>query len=302
MKAKTDWADLQLLYGITPPKVSSPEERRREIAELQAQRINHLPVDGLIVYDLQDESTRTKVERPFPFVACIDPFEYAYDYLAQVELPKIVYRSVSTHSEAALSAWLVQLQERSGATVLVGAPADDHPVAMKIGDAYKLRRAVVPTLPLGGVVIAERHEELGGEDERVLRKVNSGCQFFVSQAVYSVTKSKNLLSDLYYNCQRQHLPMPRIYVTLSPCGSAKTLEFVEWLGVHVPSWLKNELLYAGDILEKSIELSVSGFHELHDFALSKGFKLGCNIESVSLRKAEIDASVEMVQRIRPLLA
>jgi hypothetical protein len=301
MKAKTDWASLQLLYGITPPKVSSPEERRREIADAQAQRINQLPVDGLIVYDLQDESTRTKVERPFPFVACIDPFEYAYDYLGHVSLPKIVYRSVSIHAEAALSHWLTQLHERQGATVLVGAPADDHPMVMKIGDAYKLRRAVVPTLPLGGVVIAERHEELGGEDERVLRKVGSGCEFFVSQAVYSVTKSKNLLSDLYYNCQRQGLAMPRIYITLSPCGSAKTLEFVEWLGVHVPSWLKNELLYAGDILEKSIELSVSGFAELHEFAQSKGFKLGCNVESVSLRKAEIDASVEMVQRIRPLL-
>ena len=96
--------------------------------------------------------------------------------------------------------------------------------------------------------------------------------------------------------------MPRIYITLSPCGSAKTLEFVEWLGVHVPSWLKNELMHAGDILEKSIELSVSGFAELHDFAQSKGFKLGCNVESVSLRKAEIDASVEMVERIRPLLS
>src|SRR5690349_13904971 len=133
MKAKTDWASLQLLYGITPPKVSSPEERRREIADAQAQRINQLPVDGLIVYDLQDESTRTKVERPFPFVACIDPFEYAYDYLGHVSLPKIVYRSVSIHAEAALSHWLTQLHERQGATVLVGAPADDHPMVMKIG-------------------------------------------------------------------------------------------------------------------------------------------------------------------------
>lgn len=301
MKPTTDWASLQLLYGITPPKVSSPEDRRREIAELQTQRINQLPVDGLIVYDLQDESTRTKVERPFPFVACIDPFEYAYDYLGSVPLPKIVYRSVSGQTELGLSGWLSRLHERGGATVLVGAPADDHPVTMKIGDAYKLRRKVAPELPLGGVVIAERHEEIGAEDERVLRKVSSGCGFFVSQAVYSVTKSKNLLSDLYYNCQRNQAPVPRVYVTLSPCGSQKTLEFVEWLGVHVPSWLKNELLYAGDILEKSIELSVSGFQELHDFARSKGFELGCNVESVSLRKAEIDASVEMVERVRALL-
>ena len=95
--------------------------------------------------------------------------------------------------------------------------------------------------------------------------------------------------------------MPRMYVTLSPCGSKKTLEFMDWLGVSVPGWLKNELLHAGDILEKSVDLSVSGFAELLDFARGKGFELGCNVESVSLRKAEIDASVEMVHRIRSLL-
>ncbi len=254
-----------------------------------------------MVYDLQDESARTSVERPFPFTACIDPLPYAYDYLSGIELPKVVYRSVSGQTEESLRAWLIDLEKRGGATVLVGAPSDEQKVSMRIGDAYKLRRAVAPDLPLGGVTIAERHEVLGGEDERILRKVSSGCSFFVSQAVYSVTKSKNLLSDLYYRCEREECEMPRVFVTLSPCGSKKTLEFMDWLGVSVPGWLKNELLHAGDILEKSVDLAISGFAELLDYSTSKGFELGCNVESVSLRKEEIDASVEMVHRVKRLL-
>lgn len=290
-------SEMRLTYGITPPKLSTPEPRRREIARLQAARIASLPVDALIVYDLQDESSRTGAERPFPFLQAIDPLDYAYEYLGAVSLPKVVYRSVSNLGEPELVAWLKRLHERGGATVLVGAPSKTQRVSLQLGDAYRARRVAVPDVPLGGVVIAERHEARGGEDERVLHKLEQGCQFFVSQAVYAVTASKNLLSDLYYRCRDSGRELPPLLVTLSPCGSKKTLEFMGWLGVAVPRWLQNELLRAHDILAKSLDLSVSAFAELYDFATEKGIPLGCNVESVSLQRAEIEASVELVQRI-----
>ena len=40
-------------------------------------------------------ASRTDAERPFPFLESIDPLTYAYDYLAEVDLPKVVYRSVA---------------------------------------------------------------------------------------------------------------------------------------------------------------------------------------------------------------
>ena len=296
------WNDLGLTYGITPPKLSTSEERRREIARLQSERIAGLPVDALIVYDLQDESSRTGVPRPFPFLQAIDPLDYAYTYLGSVPQKKVVYRSVSGMSRSSLVAWLERLADAGGAAVLVGAPSKAQAVSLRLEEAYRARSEAVPDLPLGGVLIAERHEARGGEDERVLHKVELGCQFFISQAVYSVAASKNLLSDLYYRCLATGRECPRVLVTLSPCGSKKTLEFMAWLGVSVPRWLQNELLHAGDILEKSVELALTGFAELHDFAREKGIPLGCNVESVSLHKPEIEASVEMVHRIAQLLA
>ena len=288
---------MRLTYGITPPKISTPEARRREIASAQASRISGLPIDGLIVYDLQDESSRTEVERPFPFLRAIDPLEYAYGYLDSVAQPKVVYRSVSGLQAPELVEWLRRLHGLGGAAVLVGAPSKTARVSLQLGDAYRARIAELPALPLGGVVIAERHEARGGEDERMLNKVAQGCSFFISQAVYSVTASKNLLSDLYYRCQASSREPPPLLVTLSPCGSQKTLEFMAWLGISVPRWLRNELLHAHDILAKSIELAVLAFAELYEFASDKGIQLGCNVESVSLQKAEIEASVELVHRI-----
>ena len=300
MAAPNAWSIPELTYGITPPKVSMGEERRREVAAIQSERIRALPVDALVVYDLQDESSRTELERPFPFMRAIDPLEYALDYL---ELPqaKVVYRSVSGQTAESLATWMRRLEEAGGATVLVGAPSASQSVSMRLSDAYALRGEFSPHLPLGGVLIAERHASSASEDLRCLRKVERGCSFFISQAVYSVIASKNLLSDLHYRCQAEGREVPPILLTLTPCGSKKTLDFLAWLGVDVPRWLQNELAHAQDILSTSIETSVAAFEELHDFAHSKGIRLGCNIESVSVRRAEIDASVELVSRVAKIL-
>ncbi len=297
----TRWTPPRLTYGITPLKASFTEERKREVAALQCARIQRLPVDALVVYDLQDESSRTDAERPFPFLESIDPLTYAYDYLAEVDLPKVVYRSVAGLTADGLTAWLQQLARQRAATVLVGAPSKHQAVHLKLRDAYRIHREQTPTLPLGGVLIAERHESGGDEVARITEKRALGCEFFVTQAVYSVTASKNVLSDLYYRCEAEQRPMPHVLVTISPCGSRKTLEFMRWLGIAVPRWLENELLHSHDILEKSVDLTVAAFEELHQFAREKGISLGCNVESVSTRKAEIEASVEMVQRVAAIL-
>ena len=290
-----------LTYGITPPKTSFSEERRAATAAAQTARIEALPIDALVVYDLQDESSRTDVTRPFPFMQAIDPLEYAHRDLRGVSHPKIVYRSVSNLDAEALSGWLARVAGAGDAAVLVGAPSRRQSVKLSLGDAYRLVAARHPTMRLGGVVIAERHDAGGDEVERVLRKRDRGCSFFVSQTVYSVTATKNLLSDLYYRCQDEGAEMARVLVTISPCGSERTLAFLDWLGVSVPRWLRNELTHAKDILERSVDLSLENLEDLVAFARDKGFTIGCNVESVSLARAEIEASVEMVHRAARIL-
>lgn len=293
--------ELRLTYGITPPKQSTSEPRRHETAALQTARINALGVDALVVYDLQDESSRTSAERPFPFLETIDPLVYAVDDLSGVAIPKVVYQSVGRRDIAALRRAFHGLRETGNALVLVGAPSKQAAPRTRLGEAYELWQAEFPQLPLGGVVIAERHEAQGNEVERVLGKVTRGCSFLISQAVYSVTATKNLLSDLHYRCQRDGVAVPPVLITLSPCGSLKTLEFLSWLGVALPRWLENELRHSADILETSVNVCTAIFQELHAYAQHKGLPLGANIESVSLAKAEIEASVELTRRVQGIL-
>jgi len=282
-----------LTYGITPPKRSYSAEKLADVAAAQVARIRQLPIDALVVYDIQDESMRTEVPRPFPYLECVDAADYAFDALAPLDLPKIVYRCVAPFSKAELVASLRRLDGSSCLSVLVGAASRHQPASLKLPEAYALAKQECPGLPIGGVLIAERHEQTRTEDQRAIAKMDAGCSYFISQAVYSVDATKSLLSDFFYRCEAEQRRMPPVLITLSPCGSLRTLDFLRWLGVAVPRWLENDLRRSKDILQASLKVCAEVMADLHDFAATRGIPLGCNVESVSLSKVEIEASVEL---------
>ena len=61
---------------------------------------------------------------------------------------------------------------------------------------------------------------------------------------------------------------------VSLCGSQNMLEFMCSLGIAVPRWLENKLPHSHDILEKSVDLSLAAFADLHDFPREEGIPLG----------------------------
>ncbi len=286
-----------VLYGITPPKKGTDEEKIAEIAAKQIERLKNEQVDGLILYDIQDEKSRTEVERPFPFIETLDGYQYSEQYLNGLEMPKIVYRAAGKYPKDELSRFITEADPKKYLTVFVGAASKDQSVTLSLNDAYALRAKTNSDLLLGGVTIPERHLAKGDEHLRVFNKIHQGCTFFVSQGVYDVNASKNFLSDYYYYGQEHGILLAPILFTLTPCGSPKTLEFMKWLGISIPRWMENELLHTQDILEKSVDYSEQSWLELKAFADEKGIPVGCNIESVAIRKVEIDASIELLQRI-----
>lgn len=286
-----------VLYGIVPPKKGTEEEKIREIAARQIQRLQGQNIDGLILYDIQEEKSRTAEERPFPFIETLDSAAYSKDYLSSLAVPKIIYRAVGKHSRSEIEEFLKSVSARDYLTVFVGAASKSQEVTMSLGDAYSLKQAVNSDLLLGGVTIPERHQKKGDEHIRVFNKIAQGCSFFVSQGVYDVNASKNFLSDYYYYGQENNIPLVPIMLTFTPCGSVKTLGFMKWLGISIPRWLENDLVHASDILEKSVDFCEQSWRELKAFADEKNIPIGCNIESVAIRKVEVEASIELLHRI-----
>lgn len=286
------------LYGIAPPKLATDPERLREIAAQQVTRLRMLAPDGLVVYDIQDEPGRSGQARPFPFLPTVDPEVYAYDALAELEIPKIVYRCVGAQPREVFSSWIdaVRAADRR-VSVFVGAPRGrSHIPGLPLAEAYALARAA-PNLVLGGIAIAERHVAKEDEHQRMLAKQDDGCRFFITQSVYDAASTRSLLSDYALSLQAcARSPVP-IVLTFSPCGSVHTLEFMKWLGISFPRWLENELRHSADTLERSIDLCESVFADVQDYAREKHLPIGINVESVSIRKSEVEASVELFRRL-----
>jgi hypothetical protein len=292
------------LYGIAPPKLASTRERLGEIAAEQVNRLRLLEPDGLVVYDIQDEPGGDGQERPFPFLPTVDPEVYARDALAELAIPKIVYRCVGAHPREAFSRWIEGVQSIAGRhiRVFVGAPRGrSHHPGLPLAEAYELARAAL-NLTVGGIAIAERHVAKSDEHERMLAKQDRGCRFFITQAVYDAGATKSLLSDYALSMQTSgRSPVP-VVLTFSPCGSVRTLELMKWLGISFPRWLENELRHSGDTLERSVDLCERVFTDVQAYAREKRLPIGINVESISIRKWEIDASVELYRRLSSHLA
>lgn len=70
-----------------------------------------------------------------------------------------------------------------------------------------------------------------------------------------------------------------------------------WLGVDVPQWIENDLRHADDTLQASYEHALGVARELIAYCRRLGVPFGINVESVSIRRAEIEASVDLARDI-----
>ena len=290
-----------LIFALTPPRLATGVDRVQEIADATTERLGALGLDGLILYDIDDESDRNPDERPFPFAHTIDPAHYLAHHLGTWPTPVIVYRAVSKYSTSELGDWLSAQDPSRVMTVLVGAPTTNAARGTPLAHAQALREQVNPGLLSGAVAIPERHSRRGDEHRRLLAKQAAGSTFFVTQVVYDVNAAKNLVSDYHYECRgRGTAPVPVVF-TFSVCGSLKTLTFLRWLGIDVPRWIENDLTHATDTLEASYHLALATATELIDFCRARGMPFGINVESVSIRRVEIEASARLAAELRSLL-
>jgi len=293
----TDSESGVLLFGITPPRLSTTPERIREITAATLTRLDSLRVDGLALYDIDDESDRNPEERPFPYLPTMDPAAYHAEYLGEWNRPAVIYRCVGKYTEAELQTWLRTADADRVLGVFVGASSKDKSVQTRLSTAHALRRDVRPDLLLGGVAITERPDE----HLRLIAKQEAGCAYFISQVIYSADAAKTMVSDYYYACRERQLAPKPVLFTLSVCGSVKTLAFLKWLGVDVPRWLENSLLHADDTLAESYEHCLANARDLIAFCRKLGMPFGFLVESVSIRKVEIEASVALAHGLSGLL-
>ena len=291
-----------LFYGMTPPKAQNTQEKLQAIAAKHIKRIKDLDIDGLVLYDIQEESDRTDEKRPFPFIETLDPCNYAQNYLdAPLHVPVVIYKAVGKYDKNEFKEWLENRKGRDFFSVFVGAASKTTKVTIGMREAYALKKEINDDIVLGGIMIPERHSVKKDEHLRVFSKIENGCEFFVSQCVYDLMGAKRFLDDYLSYAKEHNKPLVPIIFTITPCGSSKTLDFMKWLGIHIPPHLETRLKNSENILEDSVKLSRDIFEILYFYGKGKGIPIGCNVESVAIRKEEIDASITLLHDIQKIM-
>jgi len=298
LKAKLpDPGQTVLLYGTTPPRLGTAPESVAAAADKLAARLAGLPLDGVVLYDIQDETGRTQLARPFPFVGTIDPRDYARYF----NLPAIVYKTLGRMDEAQWRSWLAESRNSVEFLSIVGRPASGVRYPLPLSRAIRIA-AETHNFVVGGVVIAERHDAERSEAARLLAKGIEGCGYFISQTVYQAPPTQRLLADYLRDCRGAGTAPKRVILTFAPCGREKTLVFLRWLGVHVPAETERAILGAASPLARSIEICRDNLRRILEGAYASQIPLGVNVESVSINRDEIDASVDLFHTLKEVLA
>lgn len=287
------------LYGTTPPRAGSSPEQVFNAAEKLGERLRRAPVDGVVIYDIQDESGRRAQPRPFPFVGTVDPRAYSSLLSERTGFSPITYKALGELDERGWRDWLDETAQANLRLIsVVGRPTSGVRYALSLARAVRLAAEHPARFTVGGVAIAERHTEVRSEAARLLAKGVEGCAFFISQTVYHAPPTQRLLADYLRDCRGAGVEPRRIVLTFAPCGREKTLAFLRWLGVNVPPEAAQAILGAARPLERSIALCRDNLRRILDGPYAGAVPLGVNVESVSINRDEIDASVELFGVLR----
>ena len=293
------------LYGVTPPRMDSSEGKIYEIAEKLAARLSKLDLDAINIYDIQEEEDRNQIPRPFPFLPTIDPRRYANILKKLIGKEVINYKCVAHHPKASFEPWLSESWEQFDIrhlSLVGGSTSKSVYPGPSLSQAAKTIASHRYDFIFGGVTIAERHASKGNEHLRLIEKTRWGMKFFTSQVVYQTDSTIQLLQDYYQAHQAQQVSPARIILTFAPCGTLKTLEFLRWLGVNIPTETEQVIFSADSPVDKSIEVCCSNLRRILDAIGHQKAALGINVESVSIKKAEIDASVDLFYELKAILS
>lgn len=299
------------LLGEVPPGEGTAPGKVLEIATKFSNRSKALASDGFIVYDIQDEPGRSSdaAPRPFPFRRLMDSSPYAAVLARTSGKQCLVYKCVADEH---YDDWIDTAHTSHGHSAInvVGRVSSSGTfVGPTISEAMDKVNAT-GALKFGCVCIGERHtvesaqargKSYPTEHLNMMRKQQAGAQWFVSQAIYDIGPTIELLKD-YASLCRQHGETPRkVILTFAPVSRTKTINFIKWLGVKVPEDIEKSILEHERPIDRSIDILCDHLKVILQECASLGVPLGINCESVSIYKAEIDGVHELFRRLQRIL-
>eukprot|EP00128_Syssomonas_multiformis_P005238 Colp12_sorted_trinity150504_noHs@10666 len=243
------------------------------------------------------------MERPFPFRKTMDPSLYASFFPAQSGKQCVVYKCVVENSMEDFDQWLTSAIKEHGHTAFnfVGAASSSIQYAGPTLQSAGLRSVERGDCKFGCVTIPERHTSKGNEDENMIRKSQFGAEWFITQGIFAAGPLVTMLNSYGDKCKARGLVPKKVVLTFAPCGRAKTMTFIKWLGMHVPEEVQQRILTAENPVKESMNVLCEILKDVLLQTAGSGVPLGINVESLSIFKEEIDGAHELFQKLQAIL-
>lgn len=243
------------------------------------------------------------MERPFPFKKTLDPAWYGHLFPELSGKDCIIYKCAVENDAATFQNWLDDSVGKYNHTAynLVGAPTSslEFP-GLKLEEACAITKGN-SDCAFGCVAIPERHLSKGTEADNMINKARWGAEWFITQGIYNPEPIIQLILDYSAKCREQNLAPKKLILSFAPCGRAKTMQFIHWLGMSVPEATEQRILSAPNPVQESIQILCDILTTILERTKGCGVPLGLNIESLSIFKDEIDGAHELFQRLQAIL-
>lgn len=301
--ALADPARPVFLFGSVPPREGTSEDKAREACAKFAARSAVLATDGFIVYDIQDEASRTSLERPFPFRKTMDPAQYASYFPAVSGKQCIIYKSVVESSMDQLDEWIDSAINKYGheAFNLVGAPSSAVKYTGPNMEQAAQRLKEKGGARFGCVCIPERQTAKGNEHLNMMRKTKFGADWFITQGIFHSAPLINLIHEYGDLCKAEEIVPKKVVLTFAPCARPKTMTFIKWLGMSVPEEVETQIFASANPVSTCIDILCDLLRTVLVETASSGVPLGINVESLSIFKEEIDGAHQLFQRLQVIM-
>jgi hypothetical protein len=171
---------------------------------------------------------------------------------------------------------------------------------LKLEEACAITQAT-PDCAFGCVAIPERHLSKGTEADNMINKMRWGAEWFITQGIYNPEPITQLILDYGAKCREQNIAPKKLILSFAPCGRAKTMQFIHWLGMSVPEETEHRILNAPNPVQESIAILCDILKTILERTKDCGVPLGLNIESLSIFKDEIDGAHELFQKLQAIL-
>lgn len=280
-----------IIYEFLPPPIDSTQKDLDELASFLTRILSRFPVDAVNLPEIRDEIESNG--HNFLIMPKMEPRVLA-PYLRKYGVKDaIVNRPIVYLPWEKQKLWLKESYEKYKIRNFIFVGGNSSGISypgLSVVEAAKIvtgkLKSLFPDIFLGGITMASRKNET----DRLLHKTLAGIEYFTSQIVYESQPVKNLLKE-YWRLTRERGIQPKmIFLSFAPVTTLRDMEFLEWLGVTIPSETKRRLTNGWlGMGWRSIGICEKLLEDIIMFVSREkiGIPLGINVEYITKHNFEL---------------